>query len=73
MGWSDTKGAMLQEVYTSRCKLQEIKAEILNSSLVFIFLSQPQLYSLYCKNKGIVLAVLILSEGTVFKSNVCKI
>ena len=42
------------------CKYQEIKAEIQNSYLVFIFLSQPKLYSVYSKNKGIDLADQIL-------------
>ena len=32
--------------------------------LMFIILSQPQMYSVYCKNKGISLAVAILLEGT---------
>ena len=37
-----------------------MKAEILNSCLVFIFLPQPQMYSMYYKNKGIGLPVPIL-------------
>ena len=35
---------VLGSQYTSRCKYQEIKDEILNSCLV----SQPILYSVYC-------------------------
>ena len=67
IGWSDTKGAYIQSSLTHlRCKYQEIKAEILNSCLMFIFLSQPQMYLVYCKKKGIGLAVPILLKGTVY-------
>ncbi|XP_053479206.1 solute carrier organic anion transporter family member 3A1 isoform X3 [Ictalurus furcatus] len=53
---------------TSRCKHQEMNAEILSSQLMFIFLSQHQMSSIYIKNKRIGLAILILSERTYVKN-----
>ena len=49
------------------------KSEMLNFCLMFIFLSQPQMYSVYCKNKGIGLAVPILLEGNVYQSWLSKL
>ena len=51
---------------TSRYKYQEIKAEIRICHFAYIFWPQTQLSSVYCKNKGIHLAVPILLEGSVY-------
>ena len=51
---------------TSKCKYQEMKADILNSSFIPIFVSLTQMSSVKSKNKGICLAVPVLMEGTAY-------
>ncbi len=66
MGGFKQKVLSFKLLIRSRYEYLEIKAEMLISCLIFIFLCQTQMFSVYSKNKGIGLTVPILLEGSVY-------